>query len=199
MSQRWALRDPQRSPTHCTGGETEAQGGAVSLGQSQGPARAPSTAGSCLRAMADAVCRNRGLPRILRWVQLGSACQELCLASWTSLSLLASWAERPGDSLAAEPRLLPQWVGPSGRSPGVCSQCPPPCCCSHWPRTATPCPHSETWGRASGRPEQNTTISKAHEPHVHIISLKSHNCPHFTDSDTEAWKAEPKVSELLGL
>lgn len=24
-------------------------------------------------------------------------------------------------------------------------RCPPPCCCSHWPRRATPCPHSETW------------------------------------------------------
>ena len=37
--------------------------------------------------------------------------------------------------------------GPPVRSPGVCSRCPPPCCCSHWPHTATPCPHSETWRR----------------------------------------------------
>lgn len=32
-----------------------------------------------------------------------------------------------------------------------------------------------------------------------IISLKVHNCLHFTDEDTEAWQVEPKVSELLAL
>lgn len=55
-----AWRDPQRRPTRCRGGETEVQGRAgpgqgfaVSLGQSPCPARAPSTARSCLRTVAD--------------------------------------------------------------------------------------------------------------------------------------------------
>lgn len=30
--------------------------------------------------------------------------------------------------------------------PGAGIRCPPPCCCSRWPRTTTPCPRSETWG-----------------------------------------------------
>lgn len=35
--------------------------------------------------------------------------------------------------------------------PAAGIQCPPPCCCSRWLRTATPCPHSETWKSPQGR------------------------------------------------
>lgn len=79
------------------------------------------------------------------------------------------------------------------RSPGVCSRCPPPCCCFHWPHKATPCPHSETWGW----PGQSDTIIKGH----YLCHTLSHIIPatvSIFQMRTQASQGEHLLSEPLG-
>lgn len=59
------------------------------------------------------------------------------------------------------------------------SRCRPPCCCSHWPRTATPCPHSETWNttgtfhtRATAADHAGRGVIVRHSPVIGDVEVK---------------------------
>lgn len=55
--------------------------------------------------------------------------------------------------------------------PGAGIRCPPPCCCSRWPRTTTPCPRSETWGAVQHVTSEFQTVQNSHVNQRFHLSL----------------------------